>query len=115
MPIPSIRVPVFDIDQFGNRMLTVSDNEEDVLTALRLGADGYLLKDMEPDELVLHGDEVPTRVITVPTLADSFVLEQMIERVDASGNAILETSTVQAPITGLELTISPRPVFIWAD
>ncbi len=34
-------------------ILTVSDSEEDVVAALRLGADGYLLKDMEPEE-VLH-------------------------------------------------------------
>ncbi len=33
-------------------MLTVSDNEEDVVTALRLGADGYLLKDMEPEDIL---------------------------------------------------------------
>ena len=33
-------------------MLTVSDNEEDVLAALRAGADGYLLKDMEPEEIL---------------------------------------------------------------
>jgi two-component system nitrate/nitrite response regulator NarL len=33
-------------------MLTVSDAEEDVVTALRAGADGYLLKDMEPEELL---------------------------------------------------------------
>ena len=31
-------------------MLTVSDDEEDVVTALRSGADGYLLKDMEPED-----------------------------------------------------------------
>lgn len=31
-------------------MLTVSDSEEDVVTALRAGADGYLLKDMEPED-----------------------------------------------------------------
>jgi two-component system nitrate/nitrite response regulator NarL len=31
-------------------MLTVSDSEEDVIAALRLGADGYLLKDMEPED-----------------------------------------------------------------
>ena len=34
-------------------ILTVSDSEEDVANALRMGADGYLLKDMEPEE-VLH-------------------------------------------------------------
>ncbi len=33
-------------------MLTVSDNEDDVVTALRLGADGYLLKDMEPEDIL---------------------------------------------------------------
>jgi two-component system, NarL family, nitrate/nitrite response regulator NarL len=33
-------------------MLTVSDNEEDVIAALRGGADGYLLKDMEPEEIL---------------------------------------------------------------
>lgn len=33
-------------------MLTVSDNEEDVLAALRAGADGYLLKDMEPEDIL---------------------------------------------------------------
>ncbi|MET0028724.1 MAG: two-component system response regulator NarL [Candidatus Thiodiazotropha sp.] len=33
-------------------MLTVSDNEEDVLMALRIGADGYLLKDMEPEDIL---------------------------------------------------------------
>ncbi|MBA2779691.1 two-component system response regulator NarL [Billgrantia kenyensis] len=33
-------------------MFTVSDNEEDLVAALRGGADGYLLKDMEPEEMV---------------------------------------------------------------
>jgi two-component system nitrate/nitrite response regulator NarL len=33
-------------------MLTVSDNEEDVIAALRGGADGYLLKDMEPEDIL---------------------------------------------------------------
>lgn len=38
-------------------VLTVSDNEEDIIAALRAGADGYLLKDMEPEDLLrrLHG------------------------------------------------------------
>ena len=33
-------------------MFTVSDNQEDVVAALQAGADGYLLKDMEPDILI---------------------------------------------------------------
>lgn len=32
-------------------VLTVSDAEDDLLEALRAGADGYLLKDMEPEHL----------------------------------------------------------------
>jgi two-component system nitrate/nitrite response regulator NarL len=35
-------------------MLTVSDSEEDVVGALRAGADGYLLKDMEPEEILAN-------------------------------------------------------------
>ncbi len=33
-------------------MLTVSDQQEDLVAALRAGADGYLLKDMEPEDLM---------------------------------------------------------------
>jgi len=33
-------------------MITVSDNDNDVIAALRAGADGYLLKDVEPEELI---------------------------------------------------------------
>jgi two-component system, NarL family, nitrate/nitrite response regulator NarL len=33
-------------------MLTVSDEEEDLVAALRGGADGYLLKDTEPEDLL---------------------------------------------------------------
>ncbi len=35
-------------------MLTVSDNEDDVLNAISSGADGYLLKDMEPEDIVTN-------------------------------------------------------------
>lgn len=34
-------------------MLTTSDEEQDLVEALRSGASGYLLKDMEPDALVV--------------------------------------------------------------
>ncbi|MCH1924185.1 two-component system response regulator NarL [Shewanella sp. C32] len=34
-------------------VFTVSNFEEDVVSAFKLGADGYLLKDMEPEDLLL--------------------------------------------------------------
>lgn len=35
-------------------ILSVSDSEDDVVAALRGGADGYLLKDMEPEDILEH-------------------------------------------------------------
>ncbi|WP_290652559.1 two-component system response regulator NarL [Aquisalimonas sp.] len=35
-------------------VLTVSDSDEDISASLRAGANGYLLKDMEPEALVAH-------------------------------------------------------------
>lgn len=51
-------------------MFTVSDNQEDVVAALQSGADGYLLKDMEPDDLIhnikqaAHGQLVLSQELT---------------------------------------------------
>ena len=33
-------------------MFTVSNAKEDIITALKIGADGYLLKDMEPEDFI---------------------------------------------------------------
>nr|WP_313903038.1 LuxR C-terminal-related transcriptional regulator [Gilliamella apicola] len=33
-------------------MFTVSDAKEDIITSLKTGADGYLLKDMEPEDFL---------------------------------------------------------------
>jgi len=38
-------------------ILTVSDNADDLVAAIRSGADGYLLKDMEPEDLLAAIDE----------------------------------------------------------
>jgi len=47
-------------------MFTVSDQEDDVVAALRAGADGYLLKDMEPEDMIaqLHQAAVGKLVIS---------------------------------------------------
>ncbi|MHB8258075.1 MAG: response regulator [Acidiferrobacterales bacterium] len=40
-------------------VLTVSDSEEDVVSALCAGAEGYLLKDMEPEDLLENMKMLP--------------------------------------------------------
>ena len=51
-------------------MLTVSDQQEDLVAALRAGADGYLLKDMEPEDLVAKLFEAASgQLVLSPALA----------------------------------------------
>lgn len=51
-------------------MLTVSDADEDVIAAISRGADGYLLKDMEPEQMLtqieraLEGKMVMSEAVT---------------------------------------------------
>ena len=65
--------PVEKVEQ---PVLTSTTDEEDVVTALKRGADGYLLKDMEPEDLLkaLHqaaaGEMVLSEALT-PVLAAS--------------------------------------------
>ena len=52
-------------------MLTVSDLEADVVAALRTGADGYLLKDTEPEDmLALLRDAMHGRLVISPQLTE---------------------------------------------
>ncbi|MDO8698686.1 MAG: two-component system response regulator NarL [Pseudomonas sp.] len=85
-------------------LFTVSDAEKDVRDALRFGADGYLLKDMEPEKLIqqvrqaLLGELVIspglTRVLAQalrePQAANQIELterEQQVLRMIAGGNS----------------------------
>ncbi len=50
-------------------MLTTSSDERDLVEALRAGARGYLLKDMEPDDLVVAlRDIVAGKTVVAPNL-----------------------------------------------
>ncbi|WP_020397030.1 response regulator [Thiolinea disciformis] len=51
-------------------MLTTSTSENDLIEALKAGARGYLLKDIEPDELVLGLREIMAgKTVVAPELA----------------------------------------------
>jgi two-component system nitrate/nitrite response regulator NarL len=59
-------------------MLTTSSEEEDLIGALKNGAQGYLLKDMEPDELVVAlRDILNGKTVVAPDLAP--VLAQAVQ------------------------------------
>jgi two-component system nitrate/nitrite response regulator NarL len=50
-------------------MLTTSTEEQDLIASLQAGANGYLLKDMEPDELVAAlADIVAGKTVVAPEL-----------------------------------------------
>ncbi len=56
-------------------MLTVSDNDNDVLKALRCGADGYLLKDMEPEDILKNLQQAASgKFVISPQLTQMLVV-----------------------------------------
>jgi two-component system, NarL family, nitrate/nitrite response regulator NarL len=60
-------------------MLTTSSDEQDLVESLRLGARGYLLKDMEPDDLVSTlRDIVEGKTIVTPELTG--VLAKVVQQ-----------------------------------
>jgi two-component system nitrate/nitrite response regulator NarL len=66
-------------------MLTTSAEERDVIDSLQSGAQGYLLKDMEPDALIAAlGEIVQCRTVVAPELA--IVLAKAVQG-DAAGAA----------------------------
>lgn len=76
-------------------MLTTSNEERDLIESLRSGAQGYLLKDMDPDELVnALKDIVAGKTVVAPELAA--VLARVVQQGD--------TSTIIQPTPFSELT-----------
>jgi two-component system nitrate/nitrite response regulator NarL len=73
-------------------MLTVSDADEDVLEAISRGADGYLLKDMEP-ELLLEQIQRALQGRMVMSEAVTQVLASAIRKPQKSPTSSIESLT----------------------
>jgi len=73
-------------------MLTVSDNDEDVLEAIRSGADGYLLKDMDPDDLI---DKIKEATLGKMVISDKLtqVLATALRKPEKKGYSVLSSLT----------------------
>lgn len=73
-------------------MLTVSEAEEDMARALRSGANGYLLKSMEPDEVV----DAIARAARGETVVAPAMTAKLVKLLDNKGSSdvpLLETLT----------------------
>jgi two-component system nitrate/nitrite response regulator NarL len=61
-------------------MLTVSDQAEDLMAALQGGADGYLLKDMEPEDLMRQLGEAARGKITISESLTQLLVTSLREK-----------------------------------
>ncbi len=81
-------------------MLTTSTEEQDLIAALQAGANGYLLKDMEPDELVAAlSDIVAGKTVVAPELTG--VLAQALRQGQ-------DTPAPQPPQSSAAAELTPR-------
>ncbi|MCO6536379.1 MAG: two-component system response regulator NarL [Gilliamella sp.] len=58
-------------------MFTVSDAKEDIITALKTGADGYLLKDMEPEDFLKSLQEISIGKLIMDNAISHIILNYM--------------------------------------
>ena len=81
-------------------IFSVSDNNSDVVSALRAGADGYILKDSEPEQLLKYIREAATGQMVLSSklatiLATALKGEQESENVNASELTDRELQTLK--------------------
>jgi len=82
-------------------MLTTSSNEQDLVESLRSGAQGYLIKDTEPDELVVALREIMAgKTVVARNLAP--VLVKIVQR---DGSAEAQSSDPFSELTPRESEI----------
>ncbi len=80
-------------------MLTTSRQENDVIESLQNGAHGYLLKDMEPEELVEALGQIKTGTTVVAPELTAILAK-----------AVQGEQSVSAPATGADLTPREREI-----
>ncbi|RLA05654.1 MAG: two-component system response regulator NarL [Gammaproteobacteria bacterium] len=79
-------------------MLTVSNSEDDIITALRCGADGYLLKDMEPEEILIK----LRQAIGGQTVLEDAISSRLVE--------MLRNEKLSPPVNQINFTIRENQI-----
>lgn len=67
-------------------VFTVSDNQDDVITALKAGADGYLLKDTDPDEVMTAIHNVVDGQLTISEKLSQVLASAISKRRESGPN-----------------------------
>lgn len=80
-------------------ILTVSDSQEDVVSAMREGADGYLLKDMDPEELLIKLHELAEgHLVMSPNIAENLALALRSENLKDNASATIQLTDRESEI-----------------
>lgn len=82
-------------------LFTVSNYGEDLVNALKRGADGYLLKDMEPEELITALKEAASGKMVVSPALTSVLAESLKATRPQTGNNLLSLTPREADILEL--------------
>lgn len=82
-------------------LFTVSNYGDDLVSALKRGADGYLLKDMEPEELIVALKEAASgKMVVSPTLT-SVLAESLRDNRPQTDNNLLSLTPRESDILDL--------------
>ncbi|MDV5227485.1 two-component system response regulator NarL [Providencia rettgeri] len=82
-------------------LFTVSNYGEDLVNALKRGADGYLLKDMEPEELITALKEAASGKMVVSPALTSVLAESLKATRPQTDNNLLSLTPREADILAL--------------
>ncbi len=98
-------------------MLTVSNNEADIVGALRAGADGYLLKDMEPEDIVTQLNRAAQGHIVLSDSVSQLIARSLREEVnpkdsDKAGLTARETEILNLIARGMSNKLIARELGI---
>jgi two-component system nitrate/nitrite response regulator NarL len=98
-------------------ILTVSDNADDLVAAIRSGADGYLLKDMEPEDLLTAIDQTLNGSTVIGERLNGMLARAIREETTASqrGTSTLtkrEQEIMQGLVQGLSNKLIARSLDI---